>query len=82
MTVDRIVEQDKTLEKLRVQEDINEIGLLVGRNPKMIALIVFKNKVTLQNKTQDGCSTESCIKAHYSQHTGISEAQMSTICML
>lgn len=62
------------MEKLRAWEDINEIGLLVGRNPKMIALIVFKNKVTLQNKTQDGCSTESCIKVHYSQHIGISEA--------
>lgn len=61
MTVDRIVEQDKTLEKLRAWEDINEIGLFLGRNLKMTALIAFKNKVTLQNKTQDGCSTESCI---------------------
>jgi len=58
---DKIVE-DKTLEKVRVWQDIHKIGLMVGRNhEKMIALTVLKKqKQTLKRKPR-GCSTESSI---------------------
>ena len=44
-TSDKTAEADKTLEKVRAWQDINKIGLLVGRyHEKMTALMVLKKQ--------------------------------------
>lgn len=78
---DKTVEEDKTLEKVRAWQDINKIGLLVGRNhEKMIALMVLKKqKETLKAVAEKVLS----FKEHDDKCVSISEAQiMSKTCML
>lgn len=83
---DKIVEEDKILEKVRAQQDINKIGLLVGRNhEKMIALMVLKKqKQTPQKKTQKAVAEKvPSFKEHNDKHVNISEVQtMSKTCTL
>lgn len=67
-TAERIV-RDETLEKVRAWQDINNIGLLVGRNPeKMIALLALKKpKANPQNKIQ-----KVVTELHHSENTMMS----------
>lgn len=59
-TADRTV-GDETLEKVRAWQDINKIGLLVGRNPeKMAALLVLKKtKSKPPKENPEGCNRDS-----------------------
>lgn len=51
---------DETLEKVRAWQDINNIGLLVGRNPeKMTVLMVLKKSKANRQKKIQKAVTES-----------------------
>lgn len=51
---------DETLEKVRARQDINNTGLLVGRNPeKMTVLMVLKKSKANRQKKIQKAVTES-----------------------
>lgn len=83
---DKIVEDDKTLEKMRAWQDINKIVFLVGKNnEKMIALMVLKKPNANPHKKTQKAVAEKVLsfKEHDDKHVSTSEAQvMSQTCML